>query len=81
MSLGKTTTEIFNQTGITALELLKINHKVKLIYGNTIKCIDDICAESGYWWPLYINNKKASLGAHYYKIKGNDEIEFRLSKK
>lgn len=80
-TIGNTTTEKFDRVGMTALEMLKSGHNVKFSYGNLIKCIDNVCAESGYWWPLYVNGKKASLGAESYIVKNNDKVEFVLSKK
>ena len=80
-TIGSTEVEKFDKIGYTALEMLQTNHDVKLTYGNAIKCIDDICAQSGYWWPLDVNGKKASLGVQSYIVKNNDKIEFVLSKK
>ena len=80
-TIGNTTIEEFDKVGYTALEMLQINHDVKLTYGNVIKCIDNVCAQSGYWWPLYVNGKKASVGAQSYIVKNNDKVELVLSKK
>ena len=80
-TIGNTTIENFDKVGMTALEMLKVRHDVKFAYGSLIECIDDVCAESGYWWPLHINGKKASQGAEYYIVKDKDEVEFILSKK
>ena len=80
-TIGNTSIENFDTIGMTAIEMLKVKHDVKFAYGNLIKCIDNVCAESGYWWPLSVNGKKASLGAQSYIVKNNDKIEFVLSKK
>src|SRR3989344_319822 len=80
-TIGNTATESFDKVGMTALEMLKAKHDIKFAYGSSIECIDDVCTESGYWWPLYVNGKKASQGAEYYIVKDNDKVEFILSKK
>ena len=61
--------------------MLQKEHEIKLTYGNAIKCIDNVCAESGYWWPLYVNGKKSSIGVQRYIVEDNDKIEIVLSKK
>jgi hypothetical protein len=80
-SIGKTTKEVYNISGITALRLLRNKHDVKLTLSKSVKCIDDVCAESGYWWPMYVNGKKVSLGVNSYKVKRGDNIEFIISKR
>ena len=80
-TIGNTTTERFDTIGFTALEMLKSKHDLEFAYGNTIKCIDNVCAQSGYWWPFSVNGKKVSQGAEYYIVKDNDKVEFVLSKK
>ena len=80
-TIGETIIEEFDVVGISALEMLQKNHEVKLTYGKSIKCIDNVCAESGYWWPLDVNGKKSSLGAQSYIVKNSDKIEFVLSKR
>jgi len=80
-TIGNTTTETFDTIGMTALEMLKARHSVEFAFGSLVKCIDDVCAQSGYWWPIYVNEKKISLGAEYYIVKDNDKVEFVLSKK
>lgn len=73
--------EDFDTIGYAALEMLQKSHDVKMAFGFAIRCIDDVCAESGYWWPMYINGKKASIGPQSYIVKDNDKVEFILSKK
>ena len=80
-TIGNTTTESFDGFGYTAMGMLKKNHNIKTSFKNSIKCIDGVCAESGYWWPLYVNGEKASLGPQSYIVKNNDRVEFVLSKK
>lgn len=79
-TIGNTTIESFDTIGYSALEMLQVKHKVKLNYAGSIKCIDKICAESGYWWPMSVNGKKSSLGPKSYIVKNNDRVEFDLSK-
>ncbi|MBI2654208.1 DUF4430 domain-containing protein [Candidatus Woesearchaeota archaeon] len=67
-------------TGKTALNLLAVNHNITL--KNTfIECIDNVCADSGYWWKFSVNEKESSESAHFYKVKDGDTIEFRFAKK
>ena len=80
-TIGVTTVENFESVGYTAAEMLQRNHKIKISFGNSIGCIDDVCATSGYWWPLYVNGEISSLGPQNYVVKNNDEIEFVLSEK
>ncbi len=80
-SIGKTTKEVYNVSGITALRLLKNKHDVELTLSKAVKCIDEVCAEAGYWWPMYVNGKKASLGVSAYEVKRGDKIEFVISKR
>mgnify|MGYP001575713070 CR=1 FL=1 len=79
-TIGNTALENFDSIGYTALEMLQVNHKVELNYAGSIRCIDGICGKSGYWWPMSVNGKKASLGPKSYIVKNNDRIEFELSK-
>ena len=80
-TIGNTTTEAFDTVGYTALDMLQRNHDAKVAFGFAIRCIDNVCAESGYWWPTYINGEKASIGPQSYIVKDNDQVEFILSKK
>ncbi len=80
-TIGNTTTESFDTVGYTALEMLQRNHEINIEFGFAIRCIDNVCAEGGYWWPMNINGKKASIGPQSYIVKDNDKIEFVLSKK
>ena len=80
-TIGVTTVENFESVGYTVVEMLQRNHKIKISFGNSIGCIDDVCATSGYWWPLYVNDKKSSIGPQSYIVKNNDKIEFVLSEK
>ena len=74
ITIGETITEEFDVVGITALEMLRKNHGIKTSFGFAIKCIDDVCAESGYWWSMYVNGKKSSIGPQSYIVKDNDKI-------
>ncbi len=84
ISIGNTIEEHYDikSTNITALQLLKNKHNVTLNLGdNAVKCIDNVCAESGYWWPMYVNEKISTLGVNNYHVKRSDSIEFRFAKK
>ena len=79
-SIGYKSEQHYKFVSATALELLRLNHSVKL--KNTfIECIDDTGAESGFWWPLFVNGKESSEGASFYKVGDGDTIEFKFSKK
>ena len=80
-TIGNTTTEAFDTVGYTALDMLQKNHDIKTSFGFAIRCIDNVCVEGGYWWPMHINGEKASIGPQSYIVKDNDKIEFILSKK
>jgi hypothetical protein len=80
-TIGSTTNENFDRIGFTALEMLKKNHEVEFAFGSVIKCIDGVCAQSGYWWPMYVNGNLSSIGAQAYPVANNDKIEFVLSKR
>lgn len=79
-SIGSKSEEIHKADGRTALNLLAQHHNITL--KNTfIECINNVCADSGYWWLFIVNMKKSSESAHFYKVKGGDIIEFRFAKK
>ena len=80
-TIGNTTTEAFDTVGYTALDMLQKNHDIKTSFGFAIRCIDNVCVEGGYCWPMHINGEKASIGPQSYIVKDNDKIEFVLSKK
>ena len=79
-TIGSTTIENFDSIGYTALEMLQKKHDVELNYAGSIKCIDGICGESGYWWPMSVNGKTSSLGPKSYIVRNNDRIEFEFGK-
>ena len=81
VSIGNTTTEHYKITSkTTALQLLKTRHNVTLNLGSrAVKCIDNVCASSGYWWPMYTNGKISTLGINAYYLKKGDEIEFKFA--
>jgi len=84
VSIGNTTEEHYDikSTKVTALQLLKNKHNVTLnLGGSAVKCIDHICAKSGYWWPMYVNGKISTLGINNYHVKRGDRIEFKFAKK
>lgn len=79
-TIGNTTIEKFGTVGYTAFDMVQKNHKVKMSFGTAVKCIDDVCAKSGYWWPMYVNGEVSSIGPQSYTVRDNDKIEFALSK-
>jgi len=74
----------FNQ-GNTALDLLKNTAVVKVrglgqnsfVVGINGKIANEKERE---FWALYINEKKAPVGAGSYQLKNNDKIEWNLEK-
>lgn len=79
-SIGSKSEESHLANGRTALNSLAQNHNVTLKHA-FIECIDNVCADSGYWWLFMVNGKKSSESANFYKVKGGDVIEFRFAKK
>ncbi len=49
-------------------------------YGAYVTAIIGIEQGDGYYWTYYVNGEYASVGASNYKIKENDEIEFKIEK-
>ncbi len=80
-TLGKTSTERFDVSVSTALDLLKAKHDVKTTSDYYIKCIDDVCTGSEYFWSFYVNGKMFPKSASTYQVKRGDIIEFRFGKR
>lgn len=79
-SLGETTEERFNFSDGTALGLLKNKHKIKAMLNDKfIECIDDVCADGGYLWLFYVNNKTINYGVKRYKLNDGDIIMFEFT--
>ena len=79
-SIGSKSEENYKIDKTTALNLLREKHNATLKHA-FIECIDNVCADSGYWWLLLVNGKESSESAFSYYVKGGDIIEFRFSKK
>jgi len=80
-SIGRNTLEYYNGTGVSALDLLKIKHDVKLSLNKQfVQCIDGVCVENEYGWSLYVNDKYINKGVDSYIIKGGDEVRFEFSR-
>jgi hypothetical protein len=80
-SLGTTKTERFKFSSGTPLEVVKYNHRVKTVLNdNFIECIDDVCADGGYWWLFYVNNKTINYGVKRYNLIDGDVILFEFNK-
>ncbi len=80
-SLGNTTSEYYDGSGTSPLELLKQRHDVKTSLNNQfVKCIDNVCVENEYGWSLFVNDKYINYGVNAYKIKRGDKIMFEFSK-
>lgn len=75
-TIGNIIQEEHNLTGISALELLQINHNLQVNSAGIIKCIDGICAENDYWWQFYINDEWSTIGSKTYIVKDKDKIGF-----
>ena len=79
-SIGSKSEKNYQPHGLTALNLLAINHNVTFKH-NFIECVNNICADSGYWWKFLVNGKESPVGANFYKVWDGDAIEFRFAKK
>ncbi|MEM3370247.1 MAG: DUF4430 domain-containing protein [Candidatus Woesearchaeota archaeon] len=84
VTIGNTTRESFTTSEQNALQVLASLHRVKTqSYSNLgifIKCIDEVCSDSKYFWAFYINGRLASESASAYTPKAGDTIEFRYQK-
>ena len=83
VSIGNTSYENYVIKGekMTALELLKQKHDVKVNLGNYIECIDDTCVNKEYSWAFYLNGRLSSEGVSFYRLKDNDAISLIFSDK
>ena len=79
-SIGSKSEENYKIDKTTALSLLREKHNATLKHA-FIECIDSVCADSGYWWLLFVNGKESSESAFFYEVRGGDRIEFKFSKK
>lgn len=64
-----------------ALELLKDKHTVETIassFGEYVKTIDGVSADSSHFWGFYVNGKMAEVGAGSYVTKNEDTITWKL---
>ena len=76
-TLGNTTEEKLDINGLNALEMLKKNHDIKVTESwpnKFIKCIDDVCAKSEFWWQFSVNGKLTLKSLDNYYPKGGDVI-------
>lgn len=66
----------------TALALIKRTHQTTVknySFGSLVDAIDSITnGTDNNYWILYINGKKAIIGAGAYKLQNNDLIEWRF---
>ncbi len=81
--LGDNLFNIYPSENKTALDLLKMGHKVKTKtfsgLGEFVESINDKKAESNKnFWSFYVNGKQAQVGASTYKPKNKDAIEWKL---
>lgn len=58
-----------------------IEYETNPIYGKYVTSICGVKNNKTSSWVFYINNKKASVGVSFYRIKPNDVIEFRYMNK
>ena len=69
--------------GITALQLLSINHKVTAkgekenAFITTIDMREALTVNREFW-AFYVNGKQATVGAGSYFVKNNDTIEWKI---
>ncbi len=69
-------------SGQTALDLLKIKHKVVAKtysgIGEFVESIDGMKPDSQHFWAFYVNGKSSNVGASSYVLKSGDKIEWKL---
>ena len=79
----------FNQSQ-TAFDILlkaptnqcyNIEYETNPIYGKYVTSICGVKNNKTSSWVFYVNDKKASVGVSFYRIKPNDVIEFRYMNK
>ena len=58
-----------------------IEYETNPIYGKYVTSICDVKNNKTSSWVFYVNDKKASVGVSFYRIKPNDVIEFRYMNK
>jgi len=79
----KNQSPIRGKKGITALQLLSINHKVlakgekENAFITTIDMREALTANREFW-AFYVNGKQATVGAGSYFVKNNDTIEWKI---
>ena len=76
-SIGGSAKEEYPITG-TALDILEMNHTVELS-GQSIRCIDGVCASGAYYWPFFVNGQVSAVGPDRYVPKKRDVLEFRFT--
>ncbi len=80
--LGSQKTERFKFSTSTPLAILKYNHTVKTVLNNNfIECIDEVCADSNYWWLFKVNDKTTNYGVKGYRLSDKDTISFEFTRK
>lgn len=82
-TIGETIHERYDVAGcgISAYDVIRLRHNVSTAAGGkAIRCIDDVCGEGDYWWPMRINGTLAMAGVDELTVKKGDEISFRLGK-
>lgn len=68
------------QNGKTALELLRVTHKVEVqesSIGTFVNSIDNTKNEDNKYWMFYVEGKLASESADKYITKDGEKIEWR----
>ena len=79
-TLGNTTEEKLDINGLNALEILQQNHNIEVTESwpnKFIKCIDDVCAKSEFWWQFFVNGKLTLNSLDKYYPKGGDIISLK----
>ena len=76
-TLGNTTEEKLDINGLNALEILQQNHNIEVTESwpnKFIKCVDDVCAKSEFWWQFFVNEKVVLKSLDNYYPKEGDVI-------
>ncbi len=76
-TIGSTLNEEHKIDGLTALDIISKNHTLETIKTGSnkmVKCIDNVCAKSSYWWKFFVNEKLSLISIDKYYPKDKDVI-------
>ncbi len=74
-TIGNTTQQELNINGQSVLELLKLNHNIKM-FNQMLKCIDEVCIKNNFWWQFKVNDQLILKSVDRYYPQDGDIIKF-----